>query len=528
MRLPKTNGRNGSNTARFVAIETIISQFLDELFPNHDAQSVGVFRIIRDSDIEIQDEAEDLVEFFEVALKKRDKGALVRLKINSDMADDLRAFVTNGLEAQPEDLAVVDGIIGIKDLSKLIIDDRPDLTFTRYPPRSPERIREHGGDIFAAVRAKDILIHHPYESFDTVVQFLEQAARDPLVTTIKQTLYRTSHGSPIVSALCEAADEGKNVTAIVELKARFDEENNLGLARILEEAGVHVSYGFIRYKTHSKLSLVVRKEGNDLRTYTHVGTGNYHPQTAKIYTDISLLTCDPKVAVDAGRVFNFITGYAPPKNLERFAVSPHTLKSTLIEKIEKEAANARAGKPAMIWMKMNSLVHPQIIVALYAASQAGVAFELIVRGICCLRPGVAGLSETIRVKSIVGRFLEHSRIYCFGNGDKLPSDRALVYISSADLMPRNLDRRVEVMAPLDNPTVRDHVLGQIMQANINDESQSWYLDADGVYTRFDTEGLKDPFSAHDYFMNHPSLSGRGAAAEGSTPPQLSRRGPRFR
>jgi polyphosphate kinase len=513
------NISNRMDVKKYLSIEHIISNYVNYLFPGYHLNKYTSVRIIRDSDIEFEEEAEDLILYLEKALKKRRRGRIVKLEIRSNADPLLKKFVYKKLEVTEDEVYEMDSFVGVHQIDQIYNKKNTNLVFKSFNPRQVERLKQFNDDYFATIKAKDFIVHHPYETFDAVIQFLTQAAEDPNVIAIKQTLYRTTSDSPIVKALVLAAEKGKSVTAVVEVKARFDEETNISLASTLEKAGVQVVYGFVKLKTHAKASLIIRKEKSKLVSYVHLGTGNYHPVNAKIYTDLSFFSSDKILCEDVEKFFNYITTYAEPKKLKKLILSPFFLRTKLYSLIDQEIENKSKGKHAEIWIKLNSLVDKAMIDKLYKASNAGVKICLFVRGICCLKPGIKGLSENIIVKSIVGRFLEHSRIYCFANGEIMPSRSNLAFFSSADLMTRNLDRRVELLIPIENSTVHEQVLDQIMLANYKDAENSWFLKSDESYEKIKAT-KKDNFSAHNYFMKNPSLSGRGSSINLSMPEKL--------
>ena len=513
------NISNRADIKKYLSIEHIISNYVNYLFPGYHLNKYTSVRIIRDSDIEFEEEAEDLIMYLEKALKKRRRGRIVKLEIRSNADPLLKKFVYKKLEVTDDEVYEMDSFVGVHQIDQIYNKKNTNLVFKSFSPRQVERLKQFKDDYFATIKAKDFIVHHPYETFDAVIQFLTQAADDPNVIAIKQTLYRTTSDSPVVKALVLAAEKGKSVTAVVEVKARFDEETNISLASTLEKAGVQVVYGFVKLKTHAKASLIVRKEKSKLVSYVHLGTGNYHPVNAKIYTDLSFFSSDKIICEDVEKFFNYITTYAEPKKLKKLILSPLFLRTKLYSLIDQEIENKSKGKHAEIWIKLNSLVDKAMIDKLYQASNAGVKICLFVRGICCLKPGIKGLSENIIVKSIVGRFLEHSRIYCFANGEIMPSRSNLAFFSSADLMTRNLDRRVELFIPVENSTVHEQVLDQIMLANYKDAENSWFLKSDESYEKIKVTE-EDNFSAHNYFMKNPSLSGRGSSINLSMPEKL--------
>ena len=513
------NISNRVDVKKYLSIEHIISNYVNYLFPGYKLNKYTSVRIIRDSDIEFEEEAEDLIMYLEKALKKRRRGRIVKLEIRSNADPLLKKFVYKKLEVTEDEVYEMESFVGVHQIDQIYNKKNANLVFKSFNPRQVERLKQFNDDYFATIKAKDFIVHHPYETFDAVIQFLNQAAEDHNVIAIKQTLYRTTFDSPIVKALIQASEKGKSVTAVVEVKARFDEETNISLASTLEKAGVQVVYGFIKLKTHAKASLIVRKEKNKLVSYVHLGTGNYHPINAKIYTDLSFFSSDKIICEDVEKFFNYITTYAEPKKLKKIILSPLFLRTKLYSLIDQEIENKSKSKHAEIWIKLNSLVDKAMIDKLYEASNAGVKICLFVRGICCLKPGIKGLSENIIVKSIVGRFLEHSRIFCFANGEMMPSRSNLAFFSSADLMTRNLNRRVELFIPIENSTVHEQVLDQIMLANYKDAENSWFLKSDESYEKINVTA-EDNFSAHSYFMKNPSLSGRGSSINLSMPEKL--------
>jgi polyphosphate kinase len=488
--LPAPEGLN-----HFVLLEDVIAQNLDALFPGMEIRASYRFRVTRDADLDLQeDEADDLLRMIESELRRRRFGEPVRLEVEASMPEALRTKLLEALSLGEDDLYAIDGMLGTNDLFGLVALDRPELHDAPFTPSIPKRLVGES-DIFAAIREGDILLQHPYESFDPVVQFVKAAANDPHVLAIKQTLYRTSGDSPIVNALVEAAENGKQVAALIELKARFDEENNIHWARNLERVGAHVVYGFPGLKVHAKVILVVRDEPDGIRRYVHFGTGNYNDKTAKIYTDLSLFTCRPELGADVTHLFNRLTGFSKTTQYKELLVAPTTLRTGFVDLIEREIENAREGRPSGIVAKLNAISDKRMVQALYRASQAGVPIELIVRGMCELRPGIPGVSDTIRVRSIVGRFLEHSRIFAFENGGSRE-----IYMGSADWMGRNLDRRVETIVPVLDPLLREYLWGGILDVLLRDNVNTRFLRSDGTYVRRVPEDGEAVFSAHSALL----------------------------
>ena len=475
--VPVTTGEGNDN---FVLLEELIGSHLGQIFQGFAVQEYTTFRLTRDQDFELTDQdSEDLLKQIQSELSKRKRGAAVRLEIGHSVSEGLSRALTGWFELEANDVYPIDGPVNLAAFwSWLSLPGYAAQRDEAYAPQPPRRVQKHKGDLFSLVRQGDLLLHHPYESFETVVDFVEQAAKDPDVLAIKQTLYLTGRNSPVVAALSHAAERDKQVTALVELKARFDEEANIEWARHLERVGAHVVYGLVGLKTHCKVTLVVRNDGDKIRRYVHLGTGNYNPSTAKMYTDIGLMTCDDRIGEEVSLLFNMMTGYSLPPKWQKLAVAPHGLREWVVEKIEREIAHRQAGRESRIVAKMNALVDGAVIRALYRASQAGVPIELVIRGICCLRPGLPGVSETIRVRSIVGRYLEHSRIFHFANGGS-PE----VFLGSADWMPRNFDRRVEVVFPVEDKALKQRVIDEILAATLLDDAKARVLRRDGTYAR---------------------------------------------
>lgn len=491
---------------KFVFLEEIISANLEQLFPGMEILEAHPFRVTRNADMEIEeDEASDLLETIEAGVRQRRFGRVIRLEVRSDMPTYLLDMLKGYLYVERSDIYQLDGPLGMSQLFDLASIDAPDLKFAPFMPQLASDISQAlHEDVFAFLREQDVLLHHPYDSFLPVVQFIRAAANDPQVLAIKATLYRVGSNSPIVNALLEARENDKQVAVLVELKARFDEENNIVWARKLEAQGVHVVYGLLGLKTHCKVALVIRKEDEGLRRYVHLSTGNYNATTARIYTDIGMITCQEQLCADASELFNRLTGYAPAAAYQKLMVAPEHLRPEFAKLIEREIAHARAGRTARLIFKMNALVDPKLIRRLYEASIAGVQIDLLVRGICCLRPGIEGFSENIRVTSIVGRFLEHSRIYYFENGGE-----AEIYMGSADLMPRNLDRRVETIFPVDNPLLRRRIYDEILLIQMRDNLKARELTSDGTYRRLRPEAGETPLSAQAWAMEQARTQASG-------------------